>query len=255
MVELQGVGRLHAQWIDGPPQRPVLVFLHEGLGCAAMWRDFPQRLCALAGCPGLVYDRLGYGRSDPLVKPRNIHYLHEATLMELPAVLAHFVMGRPYLVIGHSDGGSIALLHGAAQPDGLLGVITAAAHVFVEDVTLAGIRLALAAWQAGKLRGLERYHGGKTSDMFHAWADTWLTPAFAQWNIEGVLASIACPLLALQGEGDQYGTAAQLASIAARAPHARTTMLPGCGHTPHLENPEATLAAMVALISQVTAPQ
>lgn len=254
MVELQGYGRLHAEWIAGPEQRPVLVFLHEGLGCVAMWKDFPQRLCALAGCPGLVYDRLGYGRSDPLTKPRSVHYLHETTLIELPAVLARLLPGRPYIVIGHSDGGSIALLHGAAQPDGLLGVITEAAHVFVEDVTLAGIRSALEAWRAGKLRGLERYHGSKTGTIFHAWADTWLTPAFAHWNIEGVLASIACPVLALQGEGDQYGTQAQLASIAARAPNARWHMLPDCGHTPHLENPDATLAVMAAFIGQLVSP-
>jgi pimeloyl-ACP methyl ester carboxylesterase len=254
MVELQGYGRLHEEWIAGPAQRPVLVFLHEGLGCAAMWKDFPQRLCALAGCPGLVYDRLGYGLSDPLSGRRSVHYLHEYALIELPAVLERLLQGRPYIAIGHSDGGSIALLHGAARPDALLGVITEAAHVFVEDVTLAGIRTALEAWQAGKLRGLERYHGAKTGAIFHAWADTWLAPAFAQWNIEGVLASIACPVLALQGEGDQYGTAAQLASIAARAPRARRQLLPDCGHTPHLENPDATLAAMAAFIGQWTAP-
>nr|WP_229499119.1 alpha/beta hydrolase [Pseudoduganella ginsengisoli] len=251
MVELQGYGRLHYEWIAGPEQRPVLVFLHEGLGCTAMWKAFPQQLCAMTGCPGLVYDRLGYGLSDPLVKPRSVLYLHETTLVELPAVLDPLLQGRPYIVIGHSDGGSIALLHGATQPAGLLGIITEAAHVFVEDVTLDGIRTALQAWDAGKLRGLERYHGDKTSTIFHAWADTWLTPSFAQWNIEGVLASIACPVLALQGEGDQYGTAAQLESIAARAPRALPHMLPDCGHTPHLENPEATLAAMSAFIARL----
>ncbi|MRV75590.1 alpha/beta fold hydrolase [Duganella sp. FT92W] len=251
MVELQGYGRLHYEWIDGPQQRPVLVFLHEGLGCTAMWKDFPARLCALAGCPGLVYDRLGYGLSDPLTRARSVHYLHEYTLIELPAVLERLLPARPYIVIGHSDGGSIALLHGAAQPANLLGVLTEAAHVFVEDVTLAGIRTALDAWEAGKLRGLERYHGDKTGAIFHAWADTWLTPAFSQWNIEGVLASIACPVLALQGEGDQYGTAAQLASIASRAPRAMEHMLPDCGHTPHLDNPDATLAAMAAFISRL----
>lgn len=254
MVELQGYGRLHDEWIAGPEHRPVLVFLHEGLGCVAMWKDFPRRLCGLAGCPGLVYDRLGYGLSDPLTKTRSIHYLHEYALIELPQVLERLLQGRPYIVIGHSDGGSIALLHGAAQPAGLLGVVTEAAHVFVEDVTREGIRAALQAWEAGKLRGLERYHGSKTGAIFHAWADTWLAPPFAQWNIEGVLASIACPVLALQGAGDQYGTAAQLASIAARAPRARRHMLPDCGHTPHLENPQATLDAMAAFIGQLVSP-
>jgi len=249
MLELEAYGRLHYEWIDGPAGRPVLVFLHEGLGCTAMWKGFPRRLCAAVGCPGLVYDRLGYGLSDPLTNPRGILYLHETALIEIPQVLARLVGERPYLVVGHSDGGSLALLHAATQPAGLLGVVTEAAHVFVEDVTLQGIRTALAAWDAGKLRGLERYHGAKTSAIFHAWADTWLWPPFAQWNIEDVLAAIACPVLALQGEGDQYGSAAQLASIARRAPQGRQQLLPDCGHTPHLENPEATVAAMAAFIA------
>lgn len=255
MLELEGYGRLHYEWIDGPAEQPVLVFLHEGLGCATMWKDFPQRLCAATGCPGLVYDRLGYGRSDPLTKPRSIFYLHEYTLIEMPQVFAHLLEGRQYIVVGHSDGGSLALMHAATQPAGLLGVVTEAAHVFVEDITLDGIRTALQAWEAGKLRGLERYHGAKTSAIFHAWADTWLAPPFAQWNIEGVLASIACPLLALQGEGDQYGSAAQLDSIAARAPQGRQQMLPGCGHSPHLEDPELTVAAMAPFIATLLTPR
>ena len=215
----------------------------------ALWKDLPRRRCALTGYAGLAYDRLGYGLSDPLSGPRNVLYLHETVLRELPPVLERLLRGRPYIVVGHSDGGSIALLHAATRPAGLRAVITEAAHVFVEDVTLDGIRAALQAWQAGKLRGLERYHGDKTATIFHAWADTWLAPWFAPWNIESVLASIACPVLALQGEGDQYGTAAQLASIARHAPHVRRRLLPGCGHTPHLENPPATLDAMAQFIA------
>lgn len=251
MLQLSGYGNLHYQSIEGPAHRPVLVFLHEGLGSVAMWKDFPRRLCTMAGCPGLVYDRLGYGKSAPLVQPRSIHYLHEYALIELPQVLAQLLAGRPYIVIGHSDGGSIALLHAAAQPAGLLGVATEAAHVFVEDVTLDGIRAAQVAWDAGKLGGLERYHGAKTAQIFHAWSDTWLAPPFARWNIEYLLAAIACPVLALQGADDQYGTPAQLDAITARAPAARQALLPGCGHTPHQESPAAVLDALAGFIATI----
>jgi pimeloyl-ACP methyl ester carboxylesterase len=234
--------------IEGEGARPVLVFLHEGLGCTAMWKDFPARLCAATGCEGLAYDRRGYGLSSPLQRMRTIHYLHEYALTELPAVLEALLPGRDYLLIGHSDGGSIALIHGAARPGKLRAVITEAAHVFVEDITLQGIRAARTAYAEGKLRGLQRYHGEKTDTIFAAWADTWLDPAFAHWNIEYLLPAIDCPVLALQGSGDQYGSAAQLDAIAGRAVQARRRMLPDCGHSPHAEAAEATLEAMQGFI-------
>lgn len=244
MLDLGGGVRLSYQAIEGDARKPVLVFLHEGLGCTAMWRDFPARLCAATGCPGLVYDREGYGLSSPLRRGRDVHYLHESALVELPRVLEALLDGRPYIVVGHSDGGSIALIHAAARPAGLLGVLTEAAHVFVEEVTLRGIRAALLAYGEGKLHGLARYHGAKTEEIFHAWADTWLQPYFSHWNIEYLLPAIACPVLALQGAADQYGTAAQLDAIATRAPHGRQWMVPDCGHTPHQEQPEVLLDLM-----------
>ncbi|KQW87467.1 alpha/beta hydrolase [Massilia sp. Root418] len=253
LLELAEGGQLYYEWIGGhggAAGKPVLVFLHEGLGCAAMWKDFSARLCAQAGCEGLVYDRRGYGQSVPLAAGRSVHYLHRYALEELPQVLA-LLGGRPYVVLGHSDGGSIALIHAADQPPGLAGVVTEAAHVFVEDVTLAGIREARAAYDAGKLRGLSRYHGAKTDQIFGAWADTWLRPAFGRWNIEYLLPSVTRPVLALQGSGDQYGTVAQLDAIAAQAPRARTAMLPDCGHTPHLEQPEAVLRAVAAFLKEL----
>jgi pimeloyl-ACP methyl ester carboxylesterase len=255
MLELAEGGQLYYEWIAGGGEaahRPVLVFVHEGLGCTAMWKDFPARLCALAGCDGLVYDRRGYGQSDALRGSRSVHYLHCYALEELPQVLA-LLEHRPYVLVGHSDGGSIALIHAADQPPGLLGVVTEAAHVFVEDVTLAGIRVAREAYDAGKLRGLSRYHGEKTDQIFGAWADTWLRPAFSRWNIEYLLPSIACPVLALQGSGDQYGTEAQLDAIEAQAPRARKSMLPGCGHTPHQEQPEAVLGAISEFLKELEA--
>lgn len=223
---------LYTETIGGDPTRPVLVFLHEGLGSTTQWRDFPARVCAATGCAGLVYDRLGYGRSPALRHARTVHYLHHYAFDELPAVLARHVAGRDYLLVGHSDGGSIALIHAAEQPAGLRCIVTLAAHVIVEEVTLAGIRAARVAYAEGKLQGLARHHGDKTDTIFRAWADTWLQPAFARWDIRYLLPSIACPVLALQGSADQYGTVAQLDAIAAGAQQARVRMLEGCGHSP-----------------------
>ncbi len=214
-----------------------------------MWKDFPRRLCEITGCPGLLYDRLGYGLSDALQQSRKTDYLHRYALEELPLVLTHALpSGQPYIVIGHSDGGSIALLHAAQQPPGLRAIVTEAAHVFVETLTLDGIRVAEQAYADGKLRGLTRYHGDKTEQIFKAWSDTWLTPDFAKWNIEEVLPSIACPALILQGIDDQYGTRRQVDAIVAGVPGARMQLLEQCGHTPHQEQAAAILELMDTFI-------
>lgn len=248
MLELGGA-QLHYALIEGDEDKPLLVFLHEGLGCTAMWKGFPERLCAATGCAGLAYDRLGYGLSSPQAAPRGVHYLHHSALAELPAVIQHLAPGREHIVVGHSDGGSIALIYAAGRPAGLRGVITAAAHVFVEEVTLEGIRAALAAHGAGKLRALARYHGEKADAVFSSWADTWLAPYFKHWNIEYLLPAIECALLAVQGSGDQYGSQAQLDAIEAGVRGARQLVLAECGHSPHLEQPEAALRAMAAFIA------
>jgi pimeloyl-ACP methyl ester carboxylesterase len=250
MLQL-GEDSLYYETIDGDAARPVLVFLHEGLGCAAMWKDFPRRLCEASGCAGLVYDRLGYGHSSPMRQRRSIHYLHESALIELPQVLARLVAGRDYVLVGHSDGGSIALMHAAARPAGLRGVVTEAAHVFVEPLTLEGVRVARDAHGEGKLRGLHRYHGEKAEAVFFAWADTWLEPAFVNWNIEYLLPSVECPLLAMQGRDDQYGSCAQLDAIAAQAVNASKLVVDDCGHSPHLEQPDAVVDYMAEFIQQL----
>jgi len=245
-------GELYYETIDGDERLPVLVFLHEGLGSVAQWRDFPRRVCAATGHPGLVYDRLGYGQSPPLRAPRSIHYLHDYALRELPAVLAAAGV-RDHIVVGHSDGGSIALIHAAGQPQGLRGIVTLAAHVIVETVTLDGIRAAQAAFDEGRLRGLERHHGTKTAQIFAAWADTWLRPAFAHWDIRYLLPSIGCPVLALQGSADQYGTVAQLEAIAGAVPLAQTRMLEDCGHAPQQDRPDQVVALIADFCRGVAA--
>jgi pimeloyl-ACP methyl ester carboxylesterase len=250
MLQL-GEHSLYYETFDGDASRPVLVFLHEGLGCTAMWKDFPRRLCAATGSAGIVYDRLGYGHSSPLREHRSIHYLHEYALVELPQVVARLVAGREYLLVGHSDGGSIALMHAAGRPVGLRGIVTEAAHVFVEPVTLEGVRVARDAHGEGKMRGLARYHGDKAEAIFHAWADTWLEPAFVHWNIEYLLPSIECPVLAMQGRDDQYGSVAQLDSIAAKAVNARKLVVDDCSHSPHLEQIDAVVEYMAEFIQQL----
>lgn len=235
---------LYYELIEGDPARPWLVFLHEGLGSCAMWKDFPAQLCQLTGCRGLLYDRLGYGQSSPLRAQRQIHYLHDYALRELPQVLDCLLPGQEYFLIGHSDGGSIALIHAAQQPPRLRAIITEAAHVFVESVTLDGIRAAAAAFGEGKLRALARYHGEKTETIFKAWSETWLSYGFQFWNIEYLLPSIECAALIVQGSEDQYGSAAQVDTIVARALNAMPAMIEQCGHAPHHEQPQALLALM-----------
>ena len=238
---------------EGEAGRPCLVFLHEGLGSVAQWKDFPRRLCRRTGCPGLVYDRLGHGKSSPLIHSRTIRYLHEAALDELPKVVAALLPGQRFILVGHSDGGSISLIFGAERAPVLLGIITVAAHVFVEQISLDGIVQAQAAFAHGKLKkALGRYHGDKTEPLFQAWAGTWTSPWFRAWSIEDLLPSLTTPLLVLQGRDDQYGTAAQVEAIVDRsAGPATPLLLEGCGHAPHLDFPELTLDLMACFVNRI----
>lgn len=252
-VKIEEEQILHYQLLEGDPALPYLVFLHEGLGCTAMWHDFPELLCKATGCPGLVYDRLGYGKSSPLPQRRTIHYLHTSALLELPKLLDSVICATPYILIGHSDGGSISLIHGAEQPSFLRGIISEAAHVFVDQHTIAGIKGAAAAWSQGKLQGLARYHGEKTETVFRAWSEIWLSEGFKHWNIEYLLPSIAVPLLAIHGKKDQYGLIDQAESIALHsAGHVQLETIADCAHTPHAEAQPVVLGFMSEFIAQVT---
>ena len=215
-----GGRRLAVRRIEAPadardPAAPTLVFLHEGLGSIAQWRDFPDALCRAVGLPGLVYERWGFGASEPLELPRPRDYLEREAERFLPDVLAACGIARPIL-IGHSDGGTIALLHAAAFPERPLAIVTEAAHVFVEEVTLTGVRAAAAQWEQGALKtGLWRYHGGQAESVFRGWAETWLRADFRDWSMVDRLGAITSPLLATQGADDEYGTAAQVEAIVA----------------------------------------
>ena len=232
--------------------RPVLVFLHEGLGSIAQWKGFPRLLVKATGLPALVYERWGFGRSDPLVLPRPSDYLAREAELALPEVLAACGIARPIL-IGHSDGGSIALLHAAAFPDRPVACITEAAHVFVEEITLAGIREAETLWRTTDLKDrLARYHGDRTDSVWRGWTETWLRDDFRPWSMVDRLPAITCPLLAIQGSDDQYGSADQVETIVRDSGGpAEALMVPDCGHSPHEQQQEAVLRAMAAFVADL----
>jgi pimeloyl-ACP methyl ester carboxylesterase len=243
-VEVEGE-RLEVLHIAPERTAAPLVFLHEGLGSVAGWRDFPRSVCDRLEAPGLVYSRRGYGRSTPLGQPRGTDYLHREAWAVLPALLAELGIDAP-LLVGHSDGGSIALLYAARHAPRAIAIM--APHVFVEDVTIDGIRAAREAWGHGKLRPpLARVHEDPDGAFF-GWNDGWLDPAFRHWNIEAELPKIRCPVLAMQGYDDQYGTMQQLDRIAAgvTAP-CRLLKLSECGHSPQRDQPQAVIDAIATL--------
>ena len=246
--------RLEARWHGPAPLKaPTLVFLHEGLGCVDMWRDFPIKLADAVGCGALIYSRLGYGRSEPCSLPRPVRFMHDEGLSVLPEVLAAAEI-QECILIGHSDGGSIAIIYagGTAAPP-LRGLITEAAHVFCEEITLESIREAKEAYEKGDLhRKLTTYHGTNTRCAFWGWNGTWLHPDFTRWNLEGYLPAIRVPMLAIQGEDDAYGSRRQVEAIEKQAgAGAQVVMLPNCGHSPHRDQEDLVMAAMQAYIQNV----
>ncbi len=229
-------------------QRPTLVFLHEGLGSVAMWRDFPERVAAASGCRALLYSRYGYGQSDVLAAPFTPRYLHDEALLALPQLLERLQIERPVL-IGHSDGASIALIHAGDGRWNCAGLVLMAPHVFVEAQALQGIARAGVAFQTTDWPGrLARYHRD-AQRSFHGWKDIWLSPAFRDWNICDSLPRIGCPILAIQGEGDEYASMAQIDTIAAMAGEVELLKLADCAHSPHRDQPQATLNAILRFVA------
>ena len=234
--------QLEYAWQGGSVAGPVVVMLHEGLGSVSMWRDFPSRLSAATGARVLVYSRYGHGRSAALESPRTPQYLHEEALESLPELLDRLGVTSPVL-FGHSDGASIALIHAAAAGRPVAAIVALAPHVKVEDLSVASIRKAREAYLSGELRErLERHHE-HVDAMFWGWNDIWLADAFRSWNIEALLPQIACPILAIQGLDDEYGTLGQIESIARAVPRTRLLELAGCRHSPHRDQPAAVLRA------------
>lgn len=231
--------------------RPTLLLLHEGLGCVAMWRDFPARLAAATACRVIVWSRPGYGGSQAYPERREVRYMHREAEASLPALLSALKVERP-LLIGHSDGGSIALIFAGTFPEVPVGIAVLAPHEFVEEITLAGIRSARALWETtDRPKKLARYHLDAPR-VFADWNETWLSPSFRDWNIEEYLPKIRCPLLAIQGEDDEYASMRQIDAIAERVPGAQLLKLPDCGHTPQRDQEEVVLEALLAFVSRAS---
>jgi pimeloyl-ACP methyl ester carboxylesterase len=228
----------------------VLVFLHEALGSIGQWRNFPDTLCKETGLEGFIYERQGHGSSSPFTAPRDDRYLHDYAWKELPDIIDRvFPPDKKLILVGHSDGGTIALLYATKFPKRVHSIITMAAHVINEPETMQGIQPAIDAYRSGKLDGLKKYHGEKTNDLFYAWADTWLSPRFRNWNITGDIEIPDRPILAIQGMDDQYGTIQQLDLIRSSAKGTvKTVHMPMCGHHPHLEKPAETINEIVKFI-------
>lgn len=242
--------------------KPTLVFLHEGLGSVAMWRDWPDRLCAQLGCNGLVYSRQGYGQSDPVpdvrgpsVEKQGLRsgrlqpdYMHREALQVLPELLRALGIKRPCL-IGHSDGGTIALLH--ASRFAVAGCVVMAPHVMVEQVSVTAITAAKDAYETGTLRQrLSLYHA-HVDVAFWQWNDVWLSNGFSAFDIRNELKSIAAPLLAIQGHEDPYGSMQQIDEINRAVPHAQLLKLHQCGHSPHRDQPETVAKAIADFMQPV----
>jgi pimeloyl-ACP methyl ester carboxylesterase len=226
---------------------PTIVFLHEGLGSITQWKDFPAALCERVGCQGIVYNRRGYGGSDPLERlpPGFMH--HEATDV-LPRVLGALGIERPVL-FGHSDGGSIALIYAGSGQPAPAGLILEAAHVFVEDVTVRRIAELSASYRSTDLRArLQRHHGANVDRLFEEWTRTWLSPEFRDWDIEQYLHRIDCPALVMQGRDDEYGTLRQVDAITTAMPETERLIIDRCGHAPHIERRDEVLEASAGFL-------
>ncbi|MDH4473582.1 MAG: alpha/beta hydrolase [Fluviicola sp.] len=215
--------------------KPVLIFLHEALGSIIQWKLFPVQLCQKTQLPGIVIERSGHGKSDPLQHPRTKNYLHEYTYELHEALRELLPLKKKIILIGHSDGGTIALLYGSLFPENLQKTITIAAHTFVEPETVNGIPPTVTAYEHGKLDGLKHIHGEKTDALFYSWANTWLSDEFYSWDIRQEISGLHCSVLAIQGQNDQYGTVLQLESIREAIPTTQIAVLADCAHHPHLE--------------------
>lgn len=265
-AEIHGI-RLEISHVPGPTDKAALLFLHEGLGSVSMWaqrgRDWPRELCAATGRAGWLYSRRGYGRSDPVPDVRGTprtdgfwhvgrhepDYMHREALDVLPELLRHLELRQPVLV-GHSDGATIALLHASRHP--VSACVVMAPHVFVEDVSIRSIEQARRAYGDTSERGLRQRlarHHQDVDNAFWQWNDIWLNPAFREFDIRPACRSITAPLLAVQGLNDEYGSLDQLRDIQAMVPAATTLELPDCGHSPHRDQPDLVTAAIVGFLA------
>ncbi|MDM4768012.1 alpha/beta hydrolase [Pelomonas sp. SE-A7] len=248
--------RIESQWLNPDlAERPLIVFLHEGLGSLSQWKDFPQQLCDAANCRGLVFSRPGYGNSTPRTEPWPQDYLQEQARHLLPAYFDSLgLQDQPLLLFGHSDGASLALLFAAYFPRRVRALVAMAPHLFVEPVTITGLRAAKAAYEQERssLRAALARHHADTDSAFYGWNDAWLRPGFeGQWNIEADLrGQLACPVLAVQGVGDEYATLEQIHAIQRLHSPTRLLTLEQCRHSPQRDQPEEVIARTAAFFAE-----
>jgi pimeloyl-ACP methyl ester carboxylesterase len=228
----------------------TVVMVHEGLGSVSMWKDFPERIAEATGCGVLVYSRYGHGKSERLAEKRGVDFMHHEAHVVLPELLERMEIRSPIL-LGHSDGGSICILYAATAARKPRALVLEAPHVFVEDLSVKSIARIREAYRTRDLpKMLARYHD-HVDETFWGWNDIWLDPQFRSWNIEEFLDDIACPVLVIQGVDDEYGTLAQVEAIKKRVPGTESLVLQECGHSPHRDQPEKTVAAITTFVQRV----
>jgi pimeloyl-ACP methyl ester carboxylesterase len=232
-------------------RQSTIVMLHEGLGSVSTWKDFPERVSTATRCDVLVYSRYGHGNSERLAEKRAVDFMHHEAWVVLPELLKRFAIRSPIL-LGHSDGASIALIYAGTAKEKPAGLILEAPHVLVEEMTVASIAAIGTAYKAGDLQTKFARHHAHADEMFWGWNDAWLDPQFRDWNIEEYLGAIPCPILVIQGEQDEYGSGAQIRAIEAAASQTESLLLANCGHAPHRDQPERTLDAIVKFVSTLS---
>ncbi|RKS97525.1 alpha/beta fold hydrolase [Chryseobacterium defluvii] len=250
-IEVKGK-TLYIEYNNSFENKPTLVFLHDSLGCVQLWRDFPAKIAKETGCNVLVYDRLGYGKSHPMLTHERENNYMEQEADVLNDLLNELNINNAVL-FGHSDGGTIALITASKYSEKINAVICEAGHIFVENVTVKGVKDALEAFKTTNLgERLQRYHGNKANRLFKAWTEIWLSDRFRSWNIEYLLPHIHCPLLFIQGNADEYGTLDQVEkTISQTSGTAEKYIIPDIGHTPHKEAPELVITRSVEFINRI----
>jgi pimeloyl-ACP methyl ester carboxylesterase len=255
-----GTVEVEYAWLNRELHRaPLFVFLHEGLGSVSAWREVPARLCAAGGFRGLVYSRPGYGRSTPRPTAERWAptYMHEQARDLLPVLLDALDVdldATPTWLFGHSDGASIALIHASSFPRALSGIVVLAPHIFVEAIAIAGVEAMGVAYRTTDLRDRLAWHHADPDSAFWGWNDAWLDPAFRDWTLVPLLPSIRCPVLAVQGRDDEYGTLAQIDGLAEAVPHTERLVLDGCGHFPHRDRFDVVAHATIEFVARHTYP-
>jgi pimeloyl-ACP methyl ester carboxylesterase len=234
------------KWVHenaGLAEDPIIIFLHEGLGSIAQWKKFPESLCKEVNLQGLVYDRPGYGQSDRVSYEWNANFLNIQAFEVLPQLISELLPERKYIIFGHSDGGTMALLHASLNNEKCLGVISECPHVIIEQASADGIEQTVEAYENTKLPGLlSRYHGDKTEELFHAWSGTWLSEEGHKWHMKEELSRTTTPILFVQGDRDHFGTMKQYEIIEQHVKGPVSALhLEDCGHSPHLEKEEIIL--------------